>query len=101
MANKYTRCNFVAVSHNSKVSTDKWLNQIGGAWAVKVVVDDEREVYANWGLGVSTTYHLLNPWTGVAMRKLGTQENIWARDVDSSGNRWQVGGGWAVDESEY
>jgi hypothetical protein len=76
------------------------VNAIGGAWAVTVIVDEDREVYASWGLGVSTTYHLLNPWTQVAMRKLGTQEGLWAREVDPSGNRWQVGGAWSADEGE-
>jgi len=58
-------------------------------------------VYASWGLGVSTAYHLLNPWTQIAMRKLGTEEKIWGREVDPSGNRWQVGGSWATDESTF
>ncbi|TVY25713.1 hypothetical protein LHYA1_G006548 [Lachnellula hyalina] len=98
LANKYPRLNFIAVSHSSRKATDKWISSIGGAWAVTVVVDEEREVYASWGLGVSTTYHLLNPWTQVAMHKLGKEEGIWAREVDPSGNRWQVGGGWAMDE---
>ena len=62
-----------------------------------VVIDEEREIYASWGLGVSTTWHLLNPWTQVAAQKLGKQEGIWAREVDPSGNRWQVGGSWAMD----
>jgi hypothetical protein len=62
-------------------------------------VDEEREVYASWGLGVSTTYHLLNPWTQIAARKLGREEGLWGREVDPSGNRWQVGGSWATDET--
>jgi len=98
IANKYPQLHCVAISHASKAATDRWITQIGGAWAVKVVIDEEREVYASWGLGVSTTYHLLNPWTQVAIRKLGTNENIWAREVDPSANRWQVGGCWATDE---
>lgn len=57
-------------------------------------------MYASWGLGVSTAYHLLNPWTQMGIRKLGTNENIWGREVDPSANRWQVGGCWATDESE-
>jgi len=100
IANKYPQLHCVAISHASKAATDRWITQIGGAWAVKVVIDEEREVYASWGLGVSTTYHLLNPWTQVAIRKLGTNENIWAREVDPSANRWQVGGCWATDESK-
>lgn len=77
------------------------MSQVGGAWAINVIVDEEREIYASWGLGISTAYHLLNPWTQMAMRKLGTQEGMWAREVDPSGNRWQVGGSWATDESEF
>lgn len=68
---------------------------------MSVVVDPEREVFAAWGLGVSTTYHLLNPWTQMAMRRLGTEEGIWAREVDESANRWLVGGAWGVDEGEF
>ncbi|KAH8761918.1 hypothetical protein BGZ57DRAFT_576851 [Hyaloscypha finlandica] len=99
LANKFPRLNFVAVSHSSQKATEKWLSQIGGKWAVTVVVDEEREVYASWGLGVSTTYHLLNPWTQIAARKLGREEGLWGREVDPSGNRWQVGGSWATDET--
>lgn len=71
---------------------------MGGAWAVQVVIDQEREVYAAWGLGTSTTYHLLNPWTQIARNKLGKEEGNWGREVDPSGNRWQVGGAWSTDE---
>lgn len=54
-----------------------------------IVIDVEREIYASWGLGLSTTWHLLNPWTQLAAQKLGKQEGIWGREVDPSGNRWQ------------
>jgi hypothetical protein len=73
---------------------------MGGAWSVQVVVDEEREVYAAWGLGISTTYHLLNPWTQIARNKLGKEEGNWGREVDPSGNRWQIGGAWSTDEYE-
>jgi len=59
---------------------------------VEIVIDEEREIYASWGLGLSTAYYLLNPWTQVAARKLGNTEGIWARDVGEGGNRWQIGG---------
>ena len=98
LANKYPNVRFVAVSHSSKQATDKWLSQLGGKWGVDVVVDEEREIYAQWGLGVSNTWHLLNPWTQMARQKLGKEEGMWGREVDPSGNRWQVGGSWATDE---
>ncbi|EPE26905.1 Thioredoxin-like protein [Glarea lozoyensis ATCC 20868] len=98
LANKYTRLQFFAVSHSSKQATDRWISQMGGAWSVQIVVDEEREVYAAWGLGISTTYHLLNPWTQIARTKLGKEEGNWGREVDPSGNRWQTGGAWSTDE---
>ena len=97
LANKYPSIQFIAVSHSSKQATDKWISALGGAWQVMIVIDEEREIYAAWGLGVSTTWHLLNPWTQVAVQRLGKQEGIWGREVDPSGNRWQVGGSWAMD----
>ena len=46
--------------------------------------------------------HLLNPWTQMAARKLGTEKGIWGREVDPSGNRWVVGGAWSTNEcKEY
>ncbi|KAE8451255.1 hypothetical protein EG329_004420 [Mollisiaceae sp. DMI_Dod_QoI] len=40
-ASKYKDINFVAVSHSSQESTDKWLISIGGAWDVNVIVDPD------------------------------------------------------------
>ncbi|CZR62894.1 uncharacterized protein PAC_12791 [Phialocephala subalpina] len=100
LANKFPRLSFILISHASKAATDRWVSQVGGLWAMSLVIDTEREVYAAWGLGVSTTYHLLNPWTQMAARRLGTEEGIWAREVagDGCANRWVIGGAWGVDE---
>ncbi|KAI0997995.1 hypothetical protein K3495_g10195 [Podosphaera aphanis] len=98
LANKYPNLACIAVSHCSKPATDKWVTLLGGAWAVQVIIDEEREVYAQWGLGISSTYHLLNPWTQMAARRLGNEEGIWGRDVDPSGNRWVIGGAWCMNE---
>ncbi|PQE30220.1 chitinase 3 protein [Rutstroemia sp. NJR-2017a WRK4] len=97
LANKHQTIRFIAISHSSRAATDRWVQQVGGAWDISVVVDEDREIYSNWGLGVSTTWHLLNPWTQWAMQKLGKEEGIWGREVDPSGNRWVVGGCWATD----
>ncbi|RKF62676.1 putative thioredoxin-like protein [Golovinomyces cichoracearum] len=98
LANKYPNISCVAVSHCSSKATEKWISSLGGAWAVQIIIDEEREVYAHWGLGVSTTYHLLNPWTQMAARRLGNEEGIWAREVDPSANRWVIGGAWCTNE---
>lgn len=64
---------------------------------MNVIIDEEREIYANWGLGVSNSWHLISPVVGIAARKLGTEEGLWGREVDPTGNRWQIGGSWAMD----
>lgn len=61
-----------------------------------MIVDDEREIYAAWGLGVSSLWHVLSPWSLYSVYTLGKQDNIWNRPTES-GNRWQRAGSFAVD----
>ncbi|RQM08180.1 hypothetical protein DH86_00000625, partial [Scytalidium sp. 3C] len=96
LAGKYQDVNFVAVSHSSQESTDNWVIVIGGEWDIHVIVDTERELYAQWGLGVSSTWHVINPWTLVSTFTLGKKEGIWNRGTES-GTRWQTAGSFAVD----
>ncbi|ETS83379.1 hypothetical protein PFICI_05255 [Pestalotiopsis fici W106-1] len=86
----------VAVSHSSPEATERWVIQVGGNWEVEVVVDHEREMYAQWGLGVSNTWHVLSPLSLYRVFQLGKQENIWNRATES-GNRWQTAGAFGVD----
>jgi len=97
LANKHPNIHFIAVSHCTPASTTKWLSQLGGAWAVDIVIDVEREIYAQWGLGISNTWYLMNPWTQIARNKLGKEDGVWARECGEEGNRWQVGGAWVTD----
>lgn len=55
----------IAVSHSSDAATTKWLDLLGGAWNVQVVVDEDRAVYAAWGLGLGSVWYVLNPATQV------------------------------------
>ena len=96
MAGKHPEVNFVAVSHSSEEATAKWTIAVGGEWAVHVIVDEKREIYAQWGLGISNTWHVLNPWSLYSVYKLGKQENIWNKPTES-GSRWQTSGSFAVD----
>lgn len=86
----------MAVSHSSSIATENWLAAIGGAGNVTVVVDPERELYAQWGLGTSSFYHVLSPSSLFAVGKLGWEEGLWNRPTES-GTRWQIGGSFAVD----
>jgi len=61
-----------------------------------MIVDDERKLYAEWGLSVSSFWHVLNPWSMYEVVKLGRQEGVWNRPTES-GTRWQSAGSFAVD----
>jgi hypothetical protein len=41
-----------------------------------VIVDEEREVYAKWGLGISSFWHILNPWSMYSVYTLGKQGEL-------------------------
>ncbi|KAF2727189.1 hypothetical protein EJ04DRAFT_145402 [Polyplosphaeria fusca] len=96
-ASEHPDTRFIAVSHSDDESTRHWVDALGGAEGVLVVVDASREAYASWGLGVSSFWHVLNPWSLYSVYKLGKQENIWNRPTES-GSRWQCSGSFAVNE---
>jgi len=96
LAGVHPEAYFVAVSHSDDESTERWVIVVGGEWATRVIVDHERELYGAWGLGASSAWHVLNPWSLYTVWKLGKQENIWNRPTES-GNRWQTSGSFAVD----
>jgi hypothetical protein len=98
LANRHTSIRFVAVSHCTPQATNEWVRKIGGAWNVDIVVDETRDLYALWGLGVSNWGHLLNPRNGYNQVLLGKNEGVWGQQVGEGGCRWQTGGAFAVDE---
>ena len=55
----------IAVSHSSYQATQKWIDLLGGAWNVEVVIDEDRAVYAAWGLGLGSVWYVLNPSTQI------------------------------------
>ncbi|KAI1755706.1 hypothetical protein F4782DRAFT_486584 [Xylaria castorea] len=57
------RC--VAVSHSSAAATRRWVDMLGGAWNVEVVIDEDRAIYAAWGLGLGSVWYMFNPTTQV------------------------------------
>lgn len=88
---------FIAVSHSNAEATERWVIQVGGNWEVEMVIDTERDLYAQWGLGMSTTWGVLNPLALYRTFQLGKQESIWNRATES-GTRWQTGGAFALDK---
>ncbi|PSN64577.1 hypothetical protein BS50DRAFT_590371 [Corynespora cassiicola Philippines] len=89
----------VAVSHSDQPSTDRWLASLpdpSNNQKVEMIVDPEREVYAAWGLGLSSFWHFLSPSSLHSVYTLGKEEGIWNRPTES-GSRWQSSGSFAVD----
>ena len=41
-----------------------------------IVVDSDREIFAQWGLGVSSLWHVLNPASLWSAYKLGREQGI-------------------------
>lgn len=86
----------IAVSHSEKAATEKWLEAVGGAGNVEIVVDHERKLYGQYGLGVASAWHVLNPWSMADVFKLAREERIKNRPTES-GTRWQTAGTFAID----
>ena len=87
---------FIAVSQSSQEDTDRWIPLVGGTWDVQVIVDPERNLFTQWGLGTFHTWNVFNPMVLWSTYKLGTTEGIWNRS-GKSGDMWQASGAFAVD----
>ena len=98
---------------------------MGGAWNVQMVIDEDRSVYAAWGLGLGSMWYVLNPTTQVqswkekgwlgekvataVQRTAGRNSPVpsyqtgGAGVIDGEGpttvmgNKWQTSGAWAID----
>jgi len=96
LADNHSHLHIMAVSHSTAAETSRWLEGVGGAGPVNVIVDHERTLYASWGLGSSGWWHVLNPGSLWSVYTLGKSKGIWNRPTET-GNRWVTGGQWAVD----
>lgn len=99
-ASAHPNTKFIAVSHSDQPSTDKWLEAVGGPGSVEMIIDPDREIYAQWGLGVASFWHVLSPIGMWNVYRVGKDENIWNRPTQS-GSRWQTSGSFAVDSEGY
>ncbi|KAF9696013.1 hypothetical protein EKO04_005964 [Ascochyta lentis] len=97
LANRHTSIHFVVVSHCTQAATNEWLKKLGGPWMLDIIIDESRELYALWGLGISNWGHLLNPRNGYNQYMLGKKEGVWGQEVGDGGCRWQTGGAYAID----
>lgn len=86
----------IAVSHSDKAATEKWLEAVGGRGKVEVIVDDQRQSFTEYGLGYSSFWAVLNPWSLKNAMTIGKEEGFNIRPTES-GSRWQVAGLFAAD----
>ncbi|EEU45658.1 uncharacterized protein NECHADRAFT_41784 [Fusarium vanettenii 77-13-4] len=123
----FLRCvGCASVSHASEQATQKWVSLLGGSWGVRVVIDEDRALYAAWGLGTGGMWYLFNPTTQVqgwketgwlgekvagAIQRKGLDDKkapkkVAALDDDDEdedgpltvmGNKWQEAGAFAID----
>ncbi|KAI0112347.1 hypothetical protein F4776DRAFT_351908 [Hypoxylon sp. NC0597] len=63
----------IAVSHSSREATRKWVDILGGAWTLEIVIDEDRSIYAAWGLGLGNVWYMFNPTTQIQ----GWKEKGW------------------------
>lgn len=93
---------------------------MGGAWNVEVAIDEDRAIYAAWGLGLGNLMYLFHPtaqiqgwkekgWLGdevaAAVHRTESfaakEESAFDDDEDDNsgmlGNKWQEAGAFAVD----
>lgn len=86
----------IAISHGSPSATERWIAQLGGAGPVHLLIDESRQEYARWGLGLAPVMHLLHPRVPLAAVRLALRG---IHNRSASGNRWQMSGTFAIDRS--
>ncbi|EMF14944.1 uncharacterized protein SEPMUDRAFT_59234 [Sphaerulina musiva SO2202] len=100
-AKSHQDIDFIAVSHSDQASTDKWVRSIpqfgSESENLRVVVDDTKEAYAAYGLGISSWLHVLSPASMMNVFSLARREGISNRPTES-GTRWQTSGTFAIGE---
>ena len=62
---------------------NKWIGAVVAASYVEIIANADRTTDWNWGLGVSSFWHVLNPRS----MKVGEEEEIWNGPM-KSGSRW-------------
>ncbi|KAK3692797.1 hypothetical protein B0T22DRAFT_504021 [Podospora appendiculata] len=102
LSTKHPELHCIAVSQASQAATDKWVIDVGGEWDVEVIADPERDLFAQWGLGLGSVWYAVGPASVYAALRLGRDEGIWNRPTPADGgNRWQRGGAFAVDPAGF
>ena len=85
---------FLAVSQGTPAATRRWCAELQMGYPVMVIDDPRREVFAAWGLGLTSLRHFLG------LRSVGRALSLATRGIRNrhpSGNRWQQAGTFGID----
>ena len=74
------------VSHGDPASTHAWLDAIGGAGRIRLVIDPTRGLHGQWGVGYARLWHFAGPRSLLGVMRLWTQG---IHNRSASGTRWQ------------
>ena len=91
---RHPEVQFLAVSQGTPAATRRWCNELQMGYGVMVVDDPTGDVYAAWGLGLTSLRHFLG------LRSVGRAVSLAARGIRNrhpSGNRWQQAGTFGID----
>ncbi|BFZ53979.1 hypothetical protein PYCC9005_001010 [Savitreella phatthalungensis] len=97
---------FIAISHSDAASTERWQRAVLGEKQtgdnlpdnLRISVDDELKLFAAWGIGASSYWHVLDPRSMMSVLRLQRDHNISVRPTES-GSRWQKSGSFAIDHN--
>lgn len=84
----------IAVSHGTPEETQRWCDGVERCESIDLVHDPGRELYAQWGLGLTPLAHWLGVQSLSGVAKLASQG---IRNRHPSGTRWQSAGAFGID----
>lgn len=93
-AGSHPQVQITAISHGTPQATERWLQAIGGAGPIQVLIDEPRALYKRWGLHPSGVWHFAGPCS------LAGVVRLWFRGIHNrraSGTRWQRAGVFLIN----
>jgi len=94
LADESAELEVVGVTHSHPEATAAWAQRCGGAGRVRLIEDEDRAIYAAWGLGRSSLSHFLG---ARSLRAVAREARRGIRNTRAHGTRWQQAGTFAVD----
>jgi hypothetical protein len=87
----------LVVSHASAAATAQWCDTIGGSDGLRLIIDTQRTLHAEWGVGLSGFWHFAGPsslFGVIALLSKGI------RNRSAAGTRWQRAAVFLIDGNQ-